>query len=122
MEPGGFAARCEGIGEIIEPISVSLPDYLVLAKGKEGVSTSEAYKLFDETDIEQKNEPFYNVFETLTENNDTKLLRETFKSFGAEEISLTGSGSCMYGFFEHKKPAEACVSFLRKHGFWATQT
>ncbi|MDR0946814.1 MAG: 4-(cytidine 5'-diphospho)-2-C-methyl-D-erythritol kinase [Ruminococcus sp.] len=119
MKDGGFSARCEGIGEIIEPISVSLPDFLVLAKGKEGVSTAAAYKRFDENPPAQRNEPFYNVFETLTDNEETKLLRETFKSFGAEEISLTGSGSCMYGFFENKKAAEACRQFLNKRNFWA---
>jgi 4-diphosphocytidyl-2-C-methyl-D-erythritol kinase len=116
---GEFAARCSGIGDIVDPISVSLPDFLVLAKGKTGVSTLEAYRLYDEHPPEQKNEPFYNVFEQVTENEDTKLLRETLSRFGASDVSLTGSGSCMYGLFLHKKNAEACVQFLRNHDFWA---
>jgi 4-diphosphocytidyl-2-C-methyl-D-erythritol kinase len=121
-ENSGFAARCSGIGDIIDPISVSIPDYVLLAKGKRGISTSSAYNLFDKVSPEQRYEPFYNVFEYLSENEEVSRIKEAMTAFGASECSLTGSGSAVYGLFSDKNRAEACKVFLHKHKFWTSLT
>jgi 4-diphosphocytidyl-2-C-methyl-D-erythritol kinase len=118
----GFAARCTGIGDIIDPISVSISDYVLLAKGKRGISTSAAYELFDKTVPEQRYEPFYNVFEQLSENTEIARIKEAMTAFGAAECSLTGSGAAVYGLFENIIHAKACAAFLKKHKFWTCLT
>ncbi|MCM1506079.1 MAG: 4-(cytidine 5'-diphospho)-2-C-methyl-D-erythritol kinase [Ruminococcus flavefaciens] len=136
----GGTAYVTGIGEKITPI----PDYkgyFVIAKGKEGVSTAEAYRKIDslvnpvhpQTDklVEAiKNSPenahkyFGNLFEDAINLDEVNTIKSTMLECNALSAVMTGSGSAVFGFFGNKfhdcaDIAEWCARELLYSGFYA---
>ena len=133
----GGTAFVEGIGEIINPIRSLAPFHLVIAKGKAGISTPEAYsridtletiehpkmgkllKAIDKGNFLKKCELCENVFELVTETKDVFDLKNHLEGAGAKKALMSGSGSAVFGIFEHKKDADKCVEELRKYYYYA---
>ena len=132
----GGTAYVEGIGEIIKPIADYSGRILVIGKGREGVSTAEAYRNIDSLKA-PKHPETHKLVESI-ENSPN----EAFKSFGnlfeqavllpeVDEIKavmlgcgtlgavMTGSGSAVFGLFAERGKADICAEKLNKMGFFA---
>ena len=116
-------ARCQGIGDAIEPISVKNDYYVLLVKPEHGCSTKEVYSLCDK----KKNWPHGNVdlvIKALAEGDDDLLASSIFnvleessiqmvpeiqdiknqlKDFGFKIVMMTGSGSAVFALSTDKK-------------------
>ncbi len=112
---------CEGRGEIMTPVELSLKGYtLVLIKPDEGVSTREAYagvkpaiparSLTERLSepIEQWQESVRNDFEESVFTSHPRLARikQQLLDGGATYAAMSGSGSTLFGIFTDKEAAE----------------
>ena len=113
-----------GKGELMETIDVSLRGYhVVLVKPDRGVATPEAYRgitpraaSFDlrelgKLPVEQWNGVVVNDFEdsVIPKVPEIQEIKHTLRELGAVYVSMTGSGSAVYGLFSH--PVEAGKAF-----------
>ena len=132
----GGTAFVSGIGEEIAP----LPDWsgrtLVIAKGKEGVSTGEAYSRIDALTLPVhpdakglveaiKSSPdkahrfFGNLFEQTIRLDEIERIKSEMRGRGALASLMTGSGSAVFGLFSSDTEADSCAEELRKMSFFA---
>jgi 4-diphosphocytidyl-2-C-methyl-D-erythritol kinase len=112
----------EGIGEILTPIKVGLPYSVLLVLPPTQISTAWAYdqwtgrqeqpaaSTLDQLIREQSIpwEKFTNDFESiiLKRHHQLKAIKEELLKAGAEYVSLSGSGSAIYGLFADPQLAE----------------
>lgn len=132
----GGTAYVEGIGEIIKPIADYSGKILVIAKGKEGVSTAEAYGNIDrlgspkhpETHrlaeaIEKAPDTAYkyfgNLFEQAVELPEVEEIKSNMLKYRARAAAMTGSGSAVFGLFHDPAQAVGCADELRVKGYFA---
>ena len=132
----GGTAYVEGIGEKITPIADYSGHILVIGKGREGVSTAEAYGNIDSliapnhpevhklvNDIENAPEEAYKYFGNLFEQAVSLSEVDDIKSSMLEEKALsavmTGSGSAVFGLFADNDTAESCAEKLKVNGYFA---
>lgn len=132
----GGTAYVEGIGEKITPIADYSGKILVIAKGKEGVSTAEAYRNIDSLTSPVHPETakltaaingipdeayryFGNLFEQAVELDEVKAIKTAMLESGALNAVMTGSGSAVFGLFEEKEDADICAGRLAADGFFA---
>ncbi len=132
----GGTAYVEGIGEKITPIADYSGHILVIGKGREGVSTAEAYGNIDSliapkhpevhklvNDIENAPEEAYKYFGNLFEQAVSLSEVDDIKSSMLEEkalnVVMTGSGSAVFGLFADNDTAESCAEKLKVNGYFA---
>ncbi|MCI8496648.1 MAG: 4-(cytidine 5'-diphospho)-2-C-methyl-D-erythritol kinase [Clostridiales bacterium] len=130
----GGTMLAEGIGSLLSPLP-NLPDcFLVLAKPQEGVSTKEAYRLFDSLtsvrhpdvdgiaqaicagNLVQTSALLSNVFEEVNPPSDVSHIKETMRRHGCIGCCMSGSGPSVFGLFQDKSRADGCISEL-KHDY-----
>ncbi|MGI6161398.1 MAG: 4-(cytidine 5'-diphospho)-2-C-methyl-D-erythritol kinase [Christensenellales bacterium] len=117
----GGLARVRGAGEVIEPLKHR--DYhLVIAKPNRGISTAEAYQLYDEGGGEQPD--MDKVTEAVKSGRAGGLKNALHRSAarlcpdidrliaclmgeGASEAGMSGSGSAVFGVFASERAAKA---------------
>lgn len=116
-------ARCQGIGEIIEPIEIKNDYHVLLVKPELGCSTKEVYLKCDK----KKNWPHGNVetvIKALKEGDDDLLassifnvleepaiemvpeiqnIKDELKELGFKIVMMTGSGSAVFALSTDKK-------------------
>ena len=130
----GGTALCYGRGEKLIPLKNLAQLYLVIVKTKESVSTSEAYKLLDETygdfklprfedgreeilgKIKNGNvDQLYNIFQTpiFSKCAGAKKAMEKLYSLGAKTALMSGSGPTVFGIFESKLSAENVIFAMK---------
>lgn len=131
----GGTAYVEGIGEKITPIADFSGKILVIAKGKEGVSTVEAYNAVDSL-VNPSHPDVQGLVNAITEGSDTcgfignlfesaiKLdevedIKKKMVAHGANAACMTGSGSAVFGIFDTAEKAEKCVDSLKSAGYFA---
>lgn len=131
----------EGIGDIVSEFA-PMPNYpIVIAKKGEGMSTPGAYRLLDEkfnnfssyqphkeqlskltenqsSDIVNYCSEIYNVFEQVVEplRSDITLIKQTMTDFGAINATMSGSGTSVFGIFDHYESAELALLKLKELG------
>ena len=132
----GGTAYVEGIGEKITPIADYSGKILVIAKGREGVSTAEAYRNIDsltapvhpETSklvdaINSSSDDAYryfgNLFEQAIQLAEVSVIKTAMLGNSALNAVMTGSGSAVFGLFKSRDDADICAEKLRKQGFFA---
>lgn len=115
-------SRCQGIGEILTPITIKNNYWVIIAKPSKGCSTKEVFKICDSTEIKTCN--VENVIKAL-ENGDDDLLadsisnsledaaiqlvpeiqtiKDELKSRGLKIVLMSGSGSAVFGLSTDKK-------------------
>ncbi|MCD7848060.1 MAG: 4-(cytidine 5'-diphospho)-2-C-methyl-D-erythritol kinase [Oscillospiraceae bacterium] len=125
----GGCALCEGIGEAITPVENGLTGYVLLVKPDFGISTPEAYRLFDEKKLPYGNSSeavissgsfhglLSNDLEKAVANPEIEKIKRKLISLGASDSLMTGSGSCVYGLFEDKKTADNAAKELSDYAF-----
>lgn len=136
----GGTAYVSGIGEKITPIS-DYSGYFVIAKGRQGVSTAEAYRKIDslvnpthpqvnklveviENSPENAYKYFGNLFEDAIQLDEVNTIKSIMLEYNAHSAVMTGSGSAVFGFFgnNYRKcvdDAEFCAKELLRAGFYA---
>ncbi|MBQ3565830.1 MAG: 4-(cytidine 5'-diphospho)-2-C-methyl-D-erythritol kinase [Oscillospiraceae bacterium] len=133
----GGTAFVRGIGEKICAIRSLPPVNLVIAKGRAGISTPEAYgkidtlvdphhpdtkglvKAIDEGKFLKKCDLCENMFELVTDTRDVFDIKKYMLDYGAEAAVMSGSGSSVFGIFENEKKALKCVENLKKYFCYA---
>lgn len=133
----GGTAYVRGIGEKISAIRSIPPVNLVIAKGKAGISTPEAYKSIDKLvnpehpqtqkllnaidkgKFLKKCSYCENIFEQVTQTRDVFDLKKFMLDSGAEKAIMSGSGSSVFGIFEDEKTARMCEKNLQKYYYFA---
>lgn len=131
----GGTMLCEGVGEILTPLKNISEHTILIAKGKSGISTVEAYKTYDKLnginhpDIDMlvnainngENFCHYckNVLELTAFLSSVDEIKETMTEFGAQISAMTGSGSAVFGIFENNTLAEKCCQEFKKTGIFA---
>ncbi|MCD8107492.1 MAG: 4-(cytidine 5'-diphospho)-2-C-methyl-D-erythritol kinase [Oscillospiraceae bacterium] len=127
----GGCALCEGMGEILTPIENGLTGYVLLKKPEFGISTPEAYRLFDEKKLPYGNSSkavmntvinggsfhglLSNDLERAVANPEILMLKEEIVKLGGSDSLMTGSGSCVYGLFENERLAQHAGRLTREH-------
>lgn len=108
---------CEGIGDILSPTALPIPDSLQLAiiKPEISVSTAQAYskvipgvpatplnEILENTPFELWQGRVKNDFETsvFLQFPEIEFIKTTLLDLGAIYASMSGSGSSVYGFFD----------------------
>ena len=135
----GKTALCEGRGERITRLPVSLDAYFVIAIANERVSTPQAYKTLDEYysdfdgTVKTGGEAHYdllidslkcgeishlgvfNAFEApiLKQCKGAAAIREKLTELGAKCAMMSGSGPAVFGVFDSFDKAKAACSALR---------
>jgi 4-diphosphocytidyl-2-C-methyl-D-erythritol kinase len=117
----GGRARAEGYGERL----ASLPDlpkrWLVLARPDEGCPTAEMFRKLDEKPREFEDFPsgdvLYNDFERVAPCASLDLI-EAILANGADDASLTGSGSVVFGRYPDETAARRGAEQMEKLASW----
>lgn len=128
----GGTAYASGTGTEITSIK-SIPNcWIVIVKPKLKISTQEAYARFDELGVNFKRdlspllsaiqkgnlseicENLYNRFEEVVNEPEIFKIKRYLKEFGADGFLMTGSGSAVYGIFQHKNHAKECFESIKK--------
>ncbi len=113
-----------------------LPDldlpYIIIVKPSQDVSTAEAYGAFDSAErvrhldkngmlqavLKGEKDKVYekvgNVFEQFIDVTERVLIKDIMRKHGAKSACMSGSGPSVFGIFEDKDKAEACLSELKK--------
>ena len=115
-------ARCQGVGEVVTPISVKNNYYVLIIKPEAGCSTREIYQIADTMDLPVCN--VENVIKALEEGDDEALANsisnalqepaisvvpniraiiDELKGYGLKIAQVTGSGSAVYALHTDKK-------------------
>ncbi|HAS78254.1 MAG TPA: 4-(cytidine 5'-diphospho)-2-C-methyl-D-erythritol kinase [Ruminococcus sp.] len=135
----GGTVFAEGTGNILKPLTLTADGYfLCVAKGKDGVSTVEAYHKFDEmqkniihpdtaiilekikdNDFKSALKYLGNVFEQTTNLDDVDFIKKTMLENNAETALMTGSGSAVFGIFDDIINAEKCMHILENNNMFA---
>ncbi|MBQ4042373.1 MAG: 4-(cytidine 5'-diphospho)-2-C-methyl-D-erythritol kinase [Clostridia bacterium] len=139
----GGTCRCEGVGEVLTPVSC-LPDYsVVVAKDGEGVSTPLAFSLLDEKygdftayepadpfaiyaalsggDVRALSHSIFNIFEDVIFpiRPRARQIRDFLLTHGAVCAQMSGSGPSVFGIFLSDARASVCAAELRRQGIFA---
>ncbi len=130
----GGAARCTGVGTIVEE-APPLPDcWLVVCKPPTGMSTPRAYALLDQYPL-SSTQATPRMMEALAGGNLKKIarcvanrfdetirlapvrqLKRTMMESGALGAMMTGSGSGVYGIFQTEQQARSSMRRLEGQG------
>lgn len=132
----GGTAYVSGIGQNIQPIADYSGKIFVIAKGKDGVSTAEAYKNIDmlenpfhpdtnslvnaiNSGAADEYKYFGNIFEEAINLESVDIIKQSMTQKGALSSVMTGSGSAVFGLFRDYKTAEDCAVYLKEMGYFA---
>lgn len=115
-------ARCQGIGEIITPITVKNDYWVLIVKPEEGCSTKEIYHLYDEDpekphssleviealengDDEKLASSVFNVLEkpAISKIPEIQLIKDKMHELGLKIVLMSGSGSSVFALSTDKK-------------------
>ena len=125
----GGTVLCEGIGDIMTPISPLPRCYILVAKGKEGVSTKWAYERFDlmedrpikpnpmvsllkKGDIKAVCGGMYNCFELLVPS--VREIKDVMNQCGALGSMMSGSGTAVFGIFDDEERMKTAAGKLQE--------
>lgn len=115
----GGRAKMAGDGGVFEEQLETLKNAVVLVKPDSGVSTAEAYKLFDEIGTSAIPQPEFELFNSL-EDAALKLNPEVAEilEYLGENALLCGSGSCCFKICETFSEASKIAGDAQLRGWW----
>lgn len=127
----GKTALCEGIGEKITPLSGMKRYSVLLVKPDIGISTPEAYRLFDERGLKTADSSeklvealksgkdistlLSNDLERAVDLPEIQEIKSRITCLGASSALMTGSGSCVFGLFESVSDCEKAAEKLKSN-------
>ncbi|MDE6708710.1 MAG: 4-(cytidine 5'-diphospho)-2-C-methyl-D-erythritol kinase [Oscillospiraceae bacterium] len=128
----GGTAFAQGIGEMLTALKPLQQLPLVILKGKESISTPEAYRAIDKLEnpvhpdtksmlqaiaTQDKNllcQSCANLFESVIDCQDVMRAKTALLKHGAKCAVMTGSGSAVFGIFENQESAQVCEEKLKQ--------
>lgn len=128
----GGAALCTGTGTILTPIPSMPACFVVVAKPACGVSTAEAYRRIDAADLIRRphtsvmvdavcagelntiGRKLCNVFDEAMALPEVDAICSIMRDHRTLGCQMSGSGSAVFGLFEHRADARQCADALRK--------
>lgn len=128
----GGTSLALNIGEILAPLPELEKCFIVLAKPEQGVSTENAYSLYDKKDsvrhpdkvnmlealstgnFDRAYSYIENVFEQAIYVHERPYIKSIMRKFGCKACCMSGSGPTVFGIFEDEKSANDCLSELKK--------
>ncbi|MDE6657398.1 MAG: 4-(cytidine 5'-diphospho)-2-C-methyl-D-erythritol kinase [Oscillospiraceae bacterium] len=128
----GGTAFAQGIGEILTALKPWNQLPLVILKGKESISTPEAYRAIDKLEnpvhpdtkamlqaIATQDKDLLcrscaNLFELAITCQDVTRAKKALLEHGAKCAVMTGSGSAVFGIFENSESAKICAEKLKQ--------
>ena len=123
----GGTAVCTGRGERMEKLGS--PDYhFVIAIGEERISTPKAYAALDKKYLNFTPDGYtprcdvsalYNIFESVTDIDDVRNIKEIMTKNGAESVLMSGSGPSVFGIFESEDQAQIACDALKADSYTA---
>lgn len=130
----GGCGYCTGIGEIIEPLP-AICGYVLIGKGKAGISTAEAFgkidslgsgigitgikKIFGNVSSLTDIAPFCrNIFDDVTSLEEVTDIKRIMTENGAVCSAMTGSGSAVFGLFESENVAVKAQEVLKQKNYF----
>ena len=134
---GGTMAAMD-IGEVLAPLPHIKPDWYVLVKPDQDVSTKEAYAAFDKAenvrhldstamlravaaeDMDKVYSLVSNVFEQFIYVAGRVDIKAIMRECGSKVHCMSGSGPTIYGVFESEEAARLCAEKLIAAGFSQT--
>ena len=128
----GGTVLCEGIGELLTPLAPIPKHILVIAKGREGVSTPEGYRRLDALteqpapatdnvlaalsgDAETLFAACGNAFDAVTDLPEVQSIRQIMRAYGVNPV-LSGSGAAVFGGCRDRAQAEQLADGLKQAG------
>ena len=117
----GGTAVCTGRGERLEKCQ-SHDYHFVIAIGEERVSTPKAYAALDKKYMNFASDGYtaredvsalYNIFESVTDIDDVRNIKEILTKNGAESVLMSGSGPSVFGIFESETKAIVACDALK---------
>lgn len=133
----GGTALAQGIGEVLTELKPLQKIPLVILKGKESISTPQAYQAIDKLKnpvhpdtkamlqaiaIQDKNllcQSCANLFELAISCQDVIRAKKALLAHGAKCAVMTGSGSAVFGIFENENSAKVCAEKLKQDFIFA---
>lgn len=131
----GGTARCRGIGDVLTPVYGIPRMFVVVAKGKSGLSTPSVYSMLDRHTVlptgnytermigDKNNAALYisNGFEPVCASmcEDIDRIKALHMQNGAVTACMSGSGSSVYGIYAERSRAEAAAVKMRAMGLFA---
>ncbi|MBR5755330.1 MAG: 4-(cytidine 5'-diphospho)-2-C-methyl-D-erythritol kinase [Erysipelotrichaceae bacterium] len=129
-------AQVKGIGDIIEPIWLKKPYYVLLVKPKTGISTAKAYQELDlETcahpDIEklrkalEEGDDFSGLIGNSLQdvaqsmNSDIKEVIDRLNGLGAPDVLMSGSGSTVFSISEDRQRILDLYNMVKNDSYYA---
>ena len=126
------SALASGIGDVLSPLSVQLPVYILIVKPHSiAVPTKEAYEYLKlnmreptdlvavmDGDLNDLPKKLHNDFEAYAFglHPSLKNIKEQLYAEGAFYASMSGSGSALYGMFESEEDVKAAQRVMQKAG------
>jgi len=130
----GGTCLCEGVGEVMTPLTNMPECYIVIVKPPFSVSTKSVYQEFDINKITQRPDTdgmikalndgdiialcggMYNVLEPVVAAKHHRITkyRDMLAKEGAVGTLMSGSGSTVFGIFDDEKQAENARARLKK--------
>ena len=129
-------AQVKGIGDIIEPIWLKKPYYVLLVKPKTGISTAKAYQELDlETcahpDIEklrralEEGDDFSGLIGNSLQDvaqsmsSDIKEVIDRLNGLGAPDVLMSGSGSTVFSISEDRQRILDLYNMVKNDSYYA---
>lgn len=130
----GGCGYCTGIGEIIEPLP-AICGYVLIGKGKAGISTAEAFgkidslgsgigitgikKIFGNVSSLTDIAPFCrNIFDDVTSLEEVTDIKRIMTENGTVCSAMTGSGSAVFGLYESENAAKKAQEVLKQKNYF----
>jgi 4-diphosphocytidyl-2-C-methyl-D-erythritol kinase len=127
----GHVAIALNRGEVLAPMPPLPPRHCVIIKPAAGISTAAAYAAYDALDVRRHLDisaltaaaaradwdticvNAANVFEQCVEVPNRAYYKAILRRSGAQLAQMTGSGSAIFGIFEHEADAKKAASALK---------
>ncbi len=129
----GGCAVAKGIGEKLTRLPEISGTYILLVKPDFSINTKWAYSQIDFSkfpqhigtekiaDAVRKNDVLFiakntfNMLETAVDNENINNIKRIMAENGADGELMSGSGSCVFGFFTSREKAEQCKNIFEKN-------
>lgn len=122
---GGTALGLER-GDLLFPLQDTEPAWVVVARPDFGVSTSDAYRWWDEAQPAARRREWTNDLQPVVAARHPRITRliRRLERHGARAAAMSGSGSAVFGLFDARRPAEMAATALAGPGvsLWLTRT
>jgi 4-diphosphocytidyl-2-C-methyl-D-erythritol kinase len=117
----GGLRRCTGIGMDLSDCSFEWGcehPRILIAKGKESISTAAAYELIDRIKPVSDDENYFNSFDKIIQNGEINEIKHIVKQ-SALHYLLSGSGTAVFGVYDSTAWLLRTKKILRERGYFA---